>query len=119
MTSIAAVSIYVHELDAAVEFYSTHLGFTVSGRPAPVIVELANEGVAFVLCQASNRAKVSYPDSCATVVGFAVDDVDAALAKLSAAGVEIVTGTPQEFPGGRFIAVRDPSGNVVELLQFG
>jgi catechol 2,3-dioxygenase-like lactoylglutathione lyase family enzyme len=119
MTSIATISIYVHDLDAAVDFYTTHLGFTVSGRPVPVIVELANDGVAFVLCQASNKAKVSYPDDCATVVGFAVDDVDAALGKLSAAGVEIVTSAPQEFPGGRFIAVRDPSGNVVELLQFG
>jgi predicted enzyme related to lactoylglutathione lyase len=30
-----------------------------------------------------------------------------------------VVAEPQEFPGGQFIAVRDPSGNVVELLQFG
>jgi predicted enzyme related to lactoylglutathione lyase len=45
-----------------------------------------------------------------------VDDLDAEVARLRAAGVqfrnEIVTG-----PGGSQILLRDPSGNFVELFQ--
>jgi predicted enzyme related to lactoylglutathione lyase len=119
MTSIASVSIYVHDLDAAVQFYSTHLGFAVRDRPVPVIVELDHDGVALVLCQASRRTPLAYSEDSGTIVGFGVRDVDASLASLKKAGADLVTDFPQEFPGGRFIAVRDPSGNVVELLQFG
>ncbi len=54
-----------------------------------------------------------------TVIGIATDDVEAAAKRLKTMGADLITTEPQEFPGGRFIAVRDPAGNVVELLEFG
>ena len=49
-------------------------------------------------------------------VHFVVDDLDAMVAELSAAGVrfrnEVVSG-----PGGSQILAIDPSGNLVELFQ--
>jgi catechol 2,3-dioxygenase-like lactoylglutathione lyase family enzyme len=47
---------------------------------------------------------------------FLVDDIDAEVARLRAAGVsfrnDVVKG-----PGGSQILVEDPSGNVIELFQ--
>jgi predicted enzyme related to lactoylglutathione lyase len=49
-------------------------------------------------------------------IHLVVDDIDAEVARLEAAGVpfrnEMVSG-----PGGRQILVVDPSGNLVELFQ--
>jgi lactoylglutathione lyase len=118
MPAIAAISIYADDLDAATSFYTKQLGFKVSARPAPVIVELEHEGASLVLCQAEVRTEQKYPASTGTVIGLAWRDVDAAARTLKADGVEVLFPEPQEFPGGRFIALRDPAGNVIELLEF-
>ena len=118
MPKIAAISLYVDNLDAAVDFYTQQLGFKVSGRPAPVIVELEHEGVGLVLCQAERRVPQSYPDGTGTVIGLVSPDVKAACTRLAAAKVALMFEDPQEFPGGKFIALEDPAGNVIELLEF-
>jgi lactoylglutathione lyase len=119
MPQIAALSIYVDDLERAVTFYTELLGFAVRGRPAPVIVELDHDSPALVLCQAERPTRNGYPDGTGTVIGVATDDVASAAKSLRARGAELLFDDPQDFPGGKFIAVRDPSGNVIELLQFG
>jgi catechol 2,3-dioxygenase-like lactoylglutathione lyase family enzyme len=118
MPHIAALSIYVDDLEAAVAFYTGTLGFAVRSRPAPVIVELDHDSPALVLCQAESRTSGDYPNGTGTVIGIATNDVAAAAKMLRSKGAKMVFDEPHEFPGGKFIAVRDPSGNVVELLQF-
>ena len=118
MPKIAAVSIYVKDIEAAVKFYTVALGFAVRARPNPFIVELDHDTPALVLCQAEQVSASEYPTGTGTVVGIATRDVTEAAKSLAGAGATMRVGTPQPFPGGRFIAVEDPSGNVVELLQF-
>ena len=118
MSSIAALSIYVDDLAKAVEFYTQVLGFKVRSRPAPVIVELDHDNPALVLCQAERRSAYDYPAGTGTVVGIVSSDVAKRATAFKAKGVKLVIETPQPFPGGRYIAVKDPSGNVVELLEF-
>ena len=50
--------------------------------------------------------------------GLAVADAAAELARLRGRGADLVFDAVQPFPMGVFIAVRDPGGNVIELLQF-
>lgn len=118
MPSIASVSIYVDDMNAAVDFYTRQLGFKVASRPAPVIVELESTGLSLVLCQAERRVTQSYPDGTGTVLGLVTLDAAADAARLENAKADLVIKTPEAFPAGRFIAVRDPAGNVVELLEF-
>jgi uncharacterized protein len=47
---------------------------------------------------------------------FGVDDLDAALARVTEAGGEPVVG-PMEVPAGRFAGVRDPQGAFFSLFQ--
>jgi lactoylglutathione lyase len=118
MPTIAAISIYVHDLDRAVDFYTKTLGFTVRGRPVPFIAELDHDGPALVLCQAEKPSAQQYPDSGGITVGLAVDNVVETAAALRKAGITVLHKAPEDFPGGKYVAVKDPSGNVIELLQF-
>jgi lactoylglutathione lyase len=119
MPKVASISIYITDMDAAIAFYTDVLGFKVKSRPVPFITELDHDGAAVVLCQAEKAVKADYPASTGTVIGLVSKDVAAAAQGFAKKKVTMVVPEPQEFPGGKFIAVRDPSGNVVELLQFG
>ena len=58
-------------------------------------------------------------DPGASIIEFAVRDVDAALAAARAHGAPVVTmgGAPVGLPDGRVVLVRDPDGNLVALMQ--
>jgi lactoylglutathione lyase len=118
MPSLAAISIYVADMDAAISFYEKALGLTVRNRFGPDTTELAHDAPAIILCKAESRGSMAYPSGSGAVLGFATPDVDATQRSLEAMKADLVFDGPQDFPQGRFIAVRDPSGNVIEMLQF-
>lgn len=114
----------VHDVDAAIAFYTTQLGFTLEMHPAPAFAMLSRGDLRLVL-SAPNAAAgggQAMPDGTMPAPGgwnrFAVEvpDLTATVARLRAAGIrfrsEIVTGV-----GGRQIIAEDPSGNPVELFE--
>lgn len=123
---LGIVQINVVDLAAAREFYVGTLGFR-PGRsfPGGGPFELANPGGPTVLVyQASRRVDHDYPAQTGTTLVFYTDDIDGTVERWRAAGVEFVRIAWSEeesgiaySPYGRFIAFRDPSGNVHELLQ--
>lgn len=112
----------VHDVDASVAFYTTHLGFALIDQygPAMAILELGD----LTLWLAGPKASASrpMPDGAQPGPGgwnrmvLLVDDLAAKVADLRAAGAgfrcDIITG-----PGGAQILLNDPSGNVIELFQ--
>lgn len=113
----------VHDVDAAVVFYTGHLGFRVELRPAPGFALLARDDLRLLLnAPGAGGAGQAMADGEAPQPGgwnrfqLTVDDLDATCAALKAAGVrfrsEIVQGN-----GGRQALAMDPSGNLVELLE--
>jgi len=50
------------------------------------------------------------------MVNFRVDDLDAIVSQLRAAGVQ-VTIDPETYPNGRFARLHDPEGNPIELWE--
>jgi len=50
------------------------------------------------------------------MINFRVDDLDAMVEQLRAAGIE-VTNDPEKYPNGRFARLRDPEGNPIELWE--
>lgn len=56
------------------------------------------------------------PSSAPFMVNYVVDDLDALLAKLRAAGVE-VDPKQEDYPYGRFGWAFDPDGNKIELWE--
>ncbi|WP_327087991.1 VOC family protein [Nonomuraea sp. NBC_01738] len=49
-------------------------------------------------------------------VNFRVDDLDAMVAQLRAAGIEVDVDQ-EDYPNGRFASLHDPEGNAVQLWE--
>lgn len=114
----------VHDVDAAVRFYTEQLGFRLEMHPAPPFAMLSRGDLRLVLSAPNPKGGggQAMPDGRIPEPGgwnrfsIEVDDLDATVAALRAAGAhfrnDIVAGI-----GGKQILVDDPSGNPVELFE--
>ncbi len=116
MPQIVSVSVYVHDIELAKRFYVGALGFTQEESMGDYGFKLSHEGAAFVVLSGGKKSDPAYPGG--VVLGIPTEDAEAEARLLRKAGVTFVVETPEPFPLGRFIAVSDPSGNVIELLEF-
>ena len=118
---MAYVRYLVTDVQKAVDFYSTHLEFTVQ-QQFPAMAILRRGDLTLWLAGPKASASRPMPDGRKPEPGgwnrFVVEtrDLAATVAKLKTAGVpfrnEIHSG-----PGGQQILVEDSCGNVVELFQ--
>lgn len=116
----------VNNLDSAVEFYTTYLGFRVERESRPNFAMLDRGSLELVLSTpfGPGGAAKPMPDGRKPEPGgwnriiINVDDLQAEVARLKKAHLhfrnDIVSG-----PGGSEILLDDPSGNPVELFQPG
>ena len=112
----------VDDVDAAVAWYTKHLGFTILSNAAPAFADVALGSLRLLLSGPTSSAGRPMADGARPQSGgwnrihLVVDDLPAQVARLRAAGVQfrndIVTG-----PGGSQVLLKDPSGNLVELFQ--
>ncbi len=119
LTSICVIGIYVDDMNKAVEFYCEKLGFKeVERYDDGCIVRLENEGPPIILEKVENAGRIEYPGFSQVVLGVETEDINKTSKELRAKGVEFLHDQPQAFVAGLVMAMRDPSGNVLELLQF-
>ncbi|MGH3287099.1 MAG: VOC family protein [Streptosporangiaceae bacterium] len=123
---MATVSVryIVYDVEAAIGFYTSHLGFSVQIHPNDMFAMLNRGDLRLVLSVPGAPAGggQAMPDGTLPQPGgwnrFAVEvpDLDATVAELRRAGVrfrnDVVTGV-----GGKQIIAEDPSGNPVELFE--
>ncbi|GAA0931642.1 VOC family protein [Virgisporangium ochraceum] len=112
----------VDDVQAAIDFYTTHLGFTTNTSFPPAFADVLRGNLRLLLSGPSSSAGRAMPDGRTPHPGgwnrihLLVDDIDAEVARLRAGGVafrsDVVSG-----PGGRQIVLDDPAGNPVELFQ--
>jgi ketosteroid isomerase-like protein/catechol 2,3-dioxygenase-like lactoylglutathione lyase family enzyme len=115
----------VNDLDAAIGFYTKHLGFQVKQQAKPNFAMLALDGVDLVLSTPFGPGGAAKPmaDGTKPAAGgnwnrliINVDNIEAEITRLQEDGVhfrnEIATG-----PGGAEVLLDDPSGNPIELFQ--
>ena len=120
--STVNVRYMVNDVDEAVSFYTTHLGFTLLTSAAPAFADVSRGDLRLLLSGPSSSAGRPMPDGRRPEPGgwnrieFVVDDIAAEVDRLRGAGLrfrnDIVTG-----PGGQQILFEDPSGNPIELFQ--
>jgi catechol 2,3-dioxygenase-like lactoylglutathione lyase family enzyme len=116
----ASVRYLVDDVDAAIDFYTTHLGFTLNMTAAPAFADVLRGPLRLLLSGPASSGARATPDDVASPghnrIHLVVDDLDREIARLRDAGLsfrsELVTG-----PGGRQILISDPDGNLVELFQ--
>ncbi len=121
-TDTVHVRYMVDDVEAAVTFYTTHLGFTLLTNAGPAFADVKRGNLRLLLSGRTSSAGRPMPDGRQPGPGgwnrihLLVDDIDAEVARLRGAGVrfrnDVVTG-----PGGKQILLDDPSGNPVELFE--
>ena len=112
----------VDDVEAAVTFYTTQLGFALISKTPPAFADVARGDLRLLLSGPTSSAGRPMPDGSRPAPGgwnrihLIVEDLPAEVRRLRAAGVrfrnDIVTG-----PGGSQILFDDPSGNPIELFQ--
>jgi catechol 2,3-dioxygenase-like lactoylglutathione lyase family enzyme len=122
--SSVSVRYIVNDVDAAIAFYTRHLGFSEVMHPAPAFAMLSRGELRLVLSAPGGGpgGGQAMPDGTMPAPGgwnrFSVEvtDLGRTVEKLRAAGVkfrnDIITGV-----GGKQVIAEDPSGNPVELFE--
>jgi catechol 2,3-dioxygenase-like lactoylglutathione lyase family enzyme len=115
----------VNDVDAAIGFYTGHLGFKVEMHPAPGFAEISRGDMHLYLTKPAGAGVgggAPMPSGEQQAPGgwnrihLIVDELDGTVAELKSAGCrfrsDVIQGT-----GGKQILLEDPSGNLVELFQ--
>lgn len=119
---LVSVRYLVDDVEAAVTFYTTHLGFEVGFNAPPAFADVVRGNLRLLLSGPASSAGRPMPDGERPGPGgwnrihLIVDDLAAEVDRLRAEGVEFRNDVV-EGPGGQQILLLDPSGNVVELFQ--
>ncbi len=120
------VNIDVNDLDQGIRFYTSALGLRVGRRFAGAGVELIGaEAPIYLLVAAAGSAPYDgaaqarhYARHWTPVhLDFAVDDIDAAVARAVAAGA-VVEKPIGQHPYGKLAVLADPFGNGFCFIQF-
>jgi catechol 2,3-dioxygenase-like lactoylglutathione lyase family enzyme len=119
---LVSVRYIVDDVDAAIDFYTEHFGFTVLSSKAPAFADVVRGRLRLLLSGPASSAGRPMPDGRSPEPGgwnrihLIVEDIATDVERLRAAGLtfrnDIVSG-----PGGQQILLEDPAGNPIELFQ--
>jgi lactoylglutathione lyase len=124
MFATPMVNLYTRDIEAGLRFYRDLLGFTETFRTphegVPSHVELRLDGFMIGLGSVEAAREVhgveAAPGSPAMVIVLWADDVDAAYRDLVAAGVPAIQQPHDTGNNNRNALLRDPDGNLVEIV---
>jgi catechol 2,3-dioxygenase-like lactoylglutathione lyase family enzyme len=115
----ANVRYLVDDVPAAIDFYTTHLGFSLNTSAAPAFADVVRGPLRLLLSGPASSGARATPNGTPAGrnrIHLVVHDLDAEIARLQNAGLsfrgEVVSG-----PGGRQILLADPADNLIELFE--
>ena len=121
-TTFHGVRYLVTDVKRAVEFYTTHFGFTVEHQVLPHFATVALGPLKILVSGPSASGSRALPNGAKQSPGgsnrvvLRVKDLPAVIETLRKAGVTF-RNAMETGPGGSQIQVLDPDGNAVELFE--
>jgi len=116
---LASVRYIVDDVQAAIDFYTNHLGFTLRTARLPAFADVTRGPLRLLLSGPTSSGARATPSDTATAgrnrVHLVVDNLDTEIERLRSAGLSFRSDVV-EGPGGRQILLADPAGNLVELF---
>ena len=119
---MAQMRYIVDDVDNAVNFYTTHLGFELERQYGSAMAIITRDDLELWLAGPKASASKPMPDGAQPAPGgwarfvLAVDDLETTVKQLRANGVAL-RNEITEGPGGKQVLCADPAGNVIELFQ--
>ncbi len=119
---MAKVRYIVDDVEEAVAFYVSKLGFEIEAQYGPAMAILVHGDLTLWVAGPNASASMPMPDGATPSPGgwsrfvLTVDDLESFVSRLTGDGVKFKNDI-LEGPGGKQILCIDPSGNVVELFQ--
>ena len=115
LEGVRAASIWSEDLNNLLPFYRDLLGFKVALQIDGFVV-FGDPGSPTLALGTHSEVKGRNLDPARHMVGLGTDDVDADWKRLKAAGVEFVED-PTDYGRLRIATLKDPEGNLLQLLQ--
>ena len=116
---LANVRYIVDDVAAAVDFYTTHLGFTLQTDAVPAFADVIRGPLRLLLSGPASSGARATPDNFTNAgrnrIHLIVTELDTEISRLREAGLsfhsDVIAG-----PGGRQILLTDPADNLIELF---
>jgi predicted enzyme related to lactoylglutathione lyase len=102
------IIMHTRDMAGAQQFYTDTLGYTVEVGSPNFVQFKATDGTTLALSTEEGGEPVE--------LWWFVDDADATHETMRSGGIDIVSA-PRDEPFGRAFAIKDPSGNTLNLLQ--
>lgn len=121
--SRVSVRYIIEDVPAAMQFYTSVLGFTVEFDASPAFASVVRDGVRLLLSGDGSSGKRPLADGRKQAPGgwnrvsIEVENLATEVDRLRAAGVPFRTPEVLTGPGGSQVMIEDPSGNPVEIFQ--
>jgi catechol 2,3-dioxygenase-like lactoylglutathione lyase family enzyme len=116
----ASVRYLVDDVQAAIDFYTTHLGFRLNTSAAPAFADVVRGPLRLLLSGPASSGARATPNDASSPgrnrIHLVIDDLDTEIDRLRGAGLSFRCD-PISGPGGRQILLADPAGNLIELFQ--
>lgn len=119
---MATIRYMVNDVEASIEFYTKHLGFSLVEKMGPAFAIIERDDLQIWLSGPQTSAARPMTDGRIPQAGgwnrfvIEVDNIEALVTSMKNVGVtfrnEIISG-----PGGKQILAEDPSGNPIEIFQ--
>jgi catechol 2,3-dioxygenase-like lactoylglutathione lyase family enzyme len=117
---LVGVRYIVDDVEAAVAFYTAHLGFTARRNMAPAFADVVRGNLRLLISGAESSGARATPDENSAPgrnrIHLILDDFDGQVQKMRDAGLSF-SSEVVEGPGGRQILVADPACNLFELFE--
>lgn len=112
MTGIGGVFFRARDPRMLAEWYERHLGISDIAKT----VWRQDAGLTVFAPFSHDTDYFGRPEQ-QWMINFRVDDLDAAMADLKAAGIKVETHAEWDSEVGRFARIHDPEGNPIELWE--
>ena len=124
ITGIGHIALKVHDIERSLDFYRDRLGFPEMMRiDKPegglwlVYLRVTDAQFIEIFPGAENARAPGWNGNAITHVCLTVDDLDAVVDQVTAAGITLLIDKKTAIDGNRQAWIEDPDGNRIEFMQ--